>query len=244
VTESVESVDGVGVDPTNPTRIKFSTLQELLGYIQHEVKLRHLYLRELFLDYDTLRKGFVLEDRFRSVLRMVGFVFTDDEFAVLASGYRPRDEVTSVAYPQFCGDVESVRFQSSTNSHGSSEHVEQQLSQLRATQLSQQSHVTIFHPLTTEHLPQSESDRAATDAVMLRLSHLVRTRGVDYKPFFQSHDKINSGTVALHKFFSVLHTAKTDISEEELSLLNGRYGKLGDSTRIRYLPFCTDVEHN
>lgn len=48
-------------------------------------------MREFFVDFDRLRKGYVQEDKFRSALSMINFHFRSEEIEEIIRRYRLPD---------------------------------------------------------------------------------------------------------------------------------------------------------
>jgi Ca2+-binding EF-hand superfamily protein len=68
--------------------------------------MKRVRIEEFFKDFDKLRKGKVTVPQFKSILSMLNFYLTEDEFDALASKYRSTDNM--FIYSDFCAYINSA----------------------------------------------------------------------------------------------------------------------------------------
>lgn len=68
--------------------------------------MKRVRIEEFFKDFDKLRKGKVTIPQFKSILSMMNFYLTEDEFESLADKYRSSDNMFT--YAEFCAVINSA----------------------------------------------------------------------------------------------------------------------------------------
>lgn len=72
-------------------------------------KLNRLRYREYFQDFDSLRKGFIKKNKFRSVIFQTMKVAIDERlFVKIEEYYKEQSDETMVNYARFCDDLDIV----------------------------------------------------------------------------------------------------------------------------------------
>jgi len=232
-----ESAGGLSTDhKTAASEVKRSScssdVEQLLCKLQAEIYSRQLYLRDTFYDFDPLRSGVINADRFRSVLDVTARVsITDEELQLLVERFQSPKGSDCIDYMQFVTALEAIFTNPNvdrcpTDTTPNSHTIRTLLSQVE------------------QRKPESEEEKHAIDGVMSRLRKMVQSHSIHHKPFFQSMDKTNSGFVSVTQFAAVLSTLKMSASAEEVNLLQRRYGKASDPSRVRYIAFCRDLDSN
>jgi hypothetical protein len=74
--------------------------------LQAAVVMKRVRIEEFFLDFDKLRKGRVTKNQFMSILSMLNFNLTAEEFKSLADRYETDDGLFS--YKDFCANINSA----------------------------------------------------------------------------------------------------------------------------------------
>ena len=74
--------------------------------LQATVVMKRVRIEEFFLDFDKLRKGKVTKNQFMSILSMLNFNLTSEEFQSLADRYQTDDNQFS--YKDFCANINSA----------------------------------------------------------------------------------------------------------------------------------------
>ena len=59
--------------------------------LQHTVVMKRVRIEEFFFDFDKLRRGKVTKSQFESILSMLNFNLTKEEFQSLAEKYKTND---------------------------------------------------------------------------------------------------------------------------------------------------------
>ena len=76
--------------------------------LQHAVVMKRVRIEEFFFDFDKLRRGKVTKTQFESILSMLNFNLTREEFTGLAEKYKTSDPDFSVNYKAFCHNINSA----------------------------------------------------------------------------------------------------------------------------------------
>ena len=74
--------------------------------LQAAVVMKRVRVEEFFKDFDKLRKGKVTVPQFKSILSMLNFHLTEDEFEALAEKYKSSDLMFT--YTGFCSLINSA----------------------------------------------------------------------------------------------------------------------------------------
>ena len=70
--------------------------------------MKRVRIEEFFHDFDKLRKGRVTKAQFESILSMLNFNLSKQEFEALAAKYKTNDPEYFVCYKDFCASVNSA----------------------------------------------------------------------------------------------------------------------------------------
>ena len=73
--------------------------------LQAKVVMKRVRIEEFFIDFDKLRKGKVTKKQFESILSMLNFNLTKEEFDSLAAKYRTNDPEEMFNYKDFCATI-------------------------------------------------------------------------------------------------------------------------------------------
>jgi hypothetical protein len=76
--------------------------------LQHHVVMKRVRIEEFFHDFDKLRKGKVTKKQFESILSMLNFNLTFNEFDGLANKYKTVDPEFKFDYVKFCANINSA----------------------------------------------------------------------------------------------------------------------------------------
>lgn len=68
--------------------------------------MKRVRIEEFFKDFDKLRKGKVTVPQFKSILSMLNFYLTEEEFQALSDKYRSNDSM--FMYSEFCALINSA----------------------------------------------------------------------------------------------------------------------------------------
>ena len=67
--------------------------------------MKRVRVEEFFLDFDKLRKGRVTKTQFESIMSMLNFNLTREEFDSLAAKYKTNDPEYMFNYVAFCANI-------------------------------------------------------------------------------------------------------------------------------------------
>jgi len=76
--------------------------------LQHHVVMKRVRIEEFFNDFDKLRKGKVTKNQFQSILSMLNFNLTKQEFDSLALKYKTDDPEYMFNYVNFCANINAA----------------------------------------------------------------------------------------------------------------------------------------
>jgi hypothetical protein len=76
--------------------------------LQHHVVMKRVRIEEFFYDFDKLRKGKVTKFQFASILSMLNFNLTQNEFDSLALKYKTADPEIMFDYVLFCANINTA----------------------------------------------------------------------------------------------------------------------------------------
>ena len=187
--------------------------------LKAQVKKDRIRLREFFQDHDPLRKGHVINQKFRGVLHTQKIMLTNEEYELLETYYRVPNDPTKVNYIDFNEAIENIFT-----------YKDLEKNPLKKTQE--------FHApsiLDPKHV-LSAHEEEALDACMQRLGWFVRNKRLLIKPFFQDKDKSKSGFVANTRFRSIFDNMKLQISDEEYKIIFKRFQAKADD-EVNYVEF-------
>eukprot|EP01006_Ploeotia_vitrea_P027862 TRINITY_DN60647_c0_g3_i1.p1 TRINITY_DN60647_c0_g3~~TRINITY_DN60647_c0_g3_i1.p1 ORF type:complete len:735 (+),score=439.38 TRINITY_DN60647_c0_g3_i1:166-2205(+) len=176
--------------------------------LQTDVKRRNIDLREMLLDYDSLRRGYVTSPVLRRVLSSARLDLTDAEFDTLVSRYPSSKLARMVDYVALLADINEVFTASG----------------LERSPTKTPKQVRLWRPedeQDDENL--TEAQQQHLDELLMSLGRLVHERGVLLKPMFLDWDANRSGCVTERQFRSVLCVFPVDIDEDGWRLLCEHY---------------------
>lgn len=76
--------------------------------LQAIVVMKRVRIEEFFFDFDKLRRGKVTKNQFESILSMLNFNLTKEEFNTLAYKYKTDDPEFMINYKNFCASINSA----------------------------------------------------------------------------------------------------------------------------------------
>lgn len=227
------------------TQRAVTEVDEILLKMVQQAEEFELRPGDFFIDFDPLRSGMVLNDKFVTALGIAGIDLSGNELDVLQKKYRScksphyvdtimflRDlgayspstlDLTQTAKPVvpvvegINGIDASSRPQGSSLEEGSS-------SQAGCT-------ASKFTDLETKMLKE----------IVSRLSHEVKTHGALLTPFFSDFDRFNRGKITNHNFRQALARHKFILSEREMDLLCRLYTDPRENDVVDYRQFIRDI---
>lgn len=189
-----------------------------------------LNLRDLFANFDSLKKGFVSAAQFARCLSVGHVPASKEEVQVLTEEYR----VDSERFPQFAGHVNYDRFCDELEEAYTQKHLHTAPSKSAEDPTKATLAATHSTPTVTNTDLESLGELLKTFAAHARKRRmLVRTE-------FYDHDMHNKGCIAANRFHSVVRAMGLSLSASDIEVLAKYYKKDGD--RVDYMKFSADVE--
>ncbi len=191
----------------------------LLKKIKVQVKKDRIRVGEFFLDHDSLRKGSVPIQKFRSVLDGCKIQLTEHEYGVLEKSYQLPGDATKVNYVDFNEELEKI-------------FTEKDLEKNPTKKLTEFKAPSILDP---KDVLNDEEEMILHD-LLIRIGIQIAHRRLLIKPFFQDKDKSNSGFVASTRFRSIFDVLKLPLSELQFGLISLRFQARAPN-EINYVEF-------
>jgi len=201
--------------------------------IIRQVFERRIRTRELFADFDPLRKGKVTRSQFARALRSARLEgISPAGVAAVAEKYATHDEVDSINYAAFCAFVDEA-------------FTETELEKDPTKPLDSFAHtvVTSPHPRFVRPVFEGAQAEALARAVEGIKSHIQRWRTYNVKAWLQGYDKACEGMVTETQFLRVLaafNLVPVATAERE-AVLDYYRGKGIKAHMIDYRAFLQDV---
>eukprot|EP00818_Percolomonas_sp_WS_P000501 CAMPEP_0117441458 /NCGR_PEP_ID=MMETSP0759-20121206/3646_1 /TAXON_ID=63605 /ORGANISM="Percolomonas cosmopolitus, Strain WS" /LENGTH=969 /DNA_ID=CAMNT_0005233315 /DNA_START=172 /DNA_END=3081 /DNA_ORIENTATION=+ len=204
-------------------------LNEIIEEVRSQVKRNRIRMREYFLDFDPLRKGYVTENKFRSVLSSSKLELTKPQNDVLVESYRhsKANLPGAIDYVSFMDDVEQIFVPNGLET--------QPLASVQDYQPRDR------FARTNAQFQKDEHDRLFKEAHS-KIVQTVRTRRLNLKPFFQEYDRRRKLKVTKTQFASVMSLLQLHLSPREVKVLSRFYEDVrGD---VDWHAFCSDIERD
>lgn len=214
-------------DKKSSTARPATELDELLIKMAQQAEEFELRAGEFFADFDPLRSGIVLNDKFVTALGIAGFVLQGSELDLLQRTYR------SSKSPHY---VDTVKFLRDIGGYAPS------TLELTATAKPIDGPSASLPASSAEGLEKlTDFEREKLQQVIKRLSHEVLTQGALLTPFFSDFDRFNRGKITKNNFLQALARHKFVLTEPEAALLTKRYAIMYDNDIIDYRHFIRDI---
>jgi Ca2+-binding EF-hand superfamily protein len=194
--------------------------------IQNVVVMKRIRIGEFFRDYDKLRKGKVTGNQFTTVLCMLNFTLTDNEYDFLIDKYKTADGM--VNYSAFVEYIDSA-----FTIKGIDKNPSAKVTSLDADTTLRQS---------KRLLEYDNSEQGEMLEIMEAYRSVISTRRLNLKPMFQDFDRTNSGHITKTQFVRVLNQLGIDLDQGVLSNLLKKYMDRGNADEVNYFEFINDVD--
>lgn len=194
--------------------------------IQTLVVMKRIRIGEFFRDYDKLRKGKVTPSQFKSVLSMLDFKMTDEEYQSLIEKYGTDDAM--VHYKEFVENIDSA-----FTIKGIDKKPSLKVSKMDTKTVLMRSRKTLEY---------DDEEKKEMMEIMDAYRNVIVTRRLNLKPMFQDFDKTKSGHVTKSQFVRVLNQLSIDLASDVLSLLLKKYMDKGNADEVNYFEFINDVD--
>ncbi len=194
--------------------------------IQNKVVINRIRVGEFFKDYDKLRKGKVTANQFTTVLSVLDFNLTDEEYDFLTEKYKTADGM--VQYSAFVENIDSA-------------FTIKGIDKKPSTRVPQIDKKTMLEK-SKRHLEFDESEQNTITEIIQAYQDVVSNRRLNLKPMFQDFDRTKSGHITKTQFVRVLNQLGIDLSPSVLSMLLKKYMDKGNADEVNYFEFINDVD--
>ena len=198
--------------------------------LQAKVVMKRVRIEEFFNDFDKLRKGKVTKNQFQSILSMLNFNLTKEEFDSLAAKYRSDDPEEFFCYNEFVATINSA-----FTTYG-----------IQKVPLAKVDPVTVENTTLARRkyldLTQEEADQI--NKILAEYRKAVTIKRILLKPMFHDFDITKNQHVTKHQFLRTLAQlgVSANAGEEVLNVLLKAYMDKGNSDEVNYFDFCNDID--
>lgn len=228
------------------TRRPATELDEILVKMAQQAEEFELRAGEFFLDFDPLRSGMVLNDKFVTALGIAGFELHGTELELLQRKYRSSKSPHYVDTVMFLRDLGTYSPSTLTLTQTAKPVVpvnegdaEMNASSLPASASSGKEKGNLGIPVAPSKFSDTEEQKLKD--IVARLSHEVKIQGALLTPFFSDFDRFNRGKITIHNFRQALARHKFVLSETEAELLSRFYADPHENDIIDYRQFIRDI---
>jgi Ca2+-binding EF-hand superfamily protein len=205
-------------------------VQDVLTEIRSQVKKNRIRLRDFFTDFDKLRTGRCIPQKFRSGLSMAKLTLSAHQMNLIENYFKVDDihdeKIDYVSYSDFCDAIDMI-------------FTEKHLEKMPTRTINQFKPKSRFPLLeTTNGLAQDVKDRYSS--AMEKIYFIMTSRHILLKPYFQDYELVNKERVTKTQFAAVLDKLKVELSEAEMNAIMKKY--MDNRGDVDYVSFCTDVE--
>lgn len=177
---------------------------------------RRVPMKNLFQDYDKLKKSKITRVRFKSLLNNYDIRFSEKELETMCDAYKIDDEF--VDYIKLCNEIELIR-----NSEQEKKIIRQKCGNKMIYKPNEENEVNFI------------LKEIATEIYLKRLS---------LKDNFKDFDHLNSGHISKTQFFRILHKIMNiDIKKDKEDLLIRRYLDRDNNREMNYFKFLKDIKN-
>ena len=190
------------------------------------VVMKRVRIEEFFYDFDKLRKGKVFKGQFQSILSMLNFNLTQEEFDSLAARYQTDDNMFN--YKDFCANINSA-----FTVYGIQKHP---LTKVPA--------VTNAHtePCRRKYLEMTPAQQQLYQDILGEYQREIQIRRINLKQMFMDFDITKNQHVTRHQFLRILASQGLSTAEETMNLILKTYCDKGNADEVNYFDFCNDVD--
>jgi len=196
--------------------------------LQHHVVMKRVRIEEFFYDFDKLRKGKVTKFQFASILSMLNFNLTQNEFDSLALKYKTADPEIMFDYVLFCSNINTA-----FTTYG-----------IQKVPTAGVAPVTVNNTTLArrKYLDMSEDEIQALSDILEEYKKAVMIKRIHMKPMFQDFDITRNQHVTKHQFLRTLGLLGVSAPEVVLNILLKAYMDKGNVDEVNYFDFCNDVD--
>jgi Ca2+-binding EF-hand superfamily protein len=190
--------------------------------------MKRVRIEEFFYDFDKLRKGKVTKKQFESILSMLNFNLTFNEFDALAAKYKTPDPEYMFDYVKFCANINAA-----FTTYG-----------IQKVPTAGVAPVTINNTTLArrKYLDMTEDEIQALSDILEEYKRAVKIKRIHMKPMFQDFDITRNQHVTKHQFLRTLGQLGVTAPEPVLNILLKAYMDKGNVDEVNYFDFCNDVD--
>lgn len=194
--------------------------------LQATVVMKRVRIEEFFLDFDKLRKGKVTKPQFMSILSMLNFNLTKEEFESLAERYPTEDNLFN--YKDFCANINSA-----FTTYG-----------IQKLPLTQVKPVTVDQtiPARRKYLEMTPEQQQQMCDILNEYKQAIQIKRIHLKQMFQDFDITNNQHVTKYQFLRTLAQSGLTAPEEVMNLILKTYCDKGNADEVNYFDFCNDID--
>ena len=196
--------------------------------LQAAVVMKRVRIEEFFLDFDKLRKGRVTKAQFQSILSMLNFNLTQEEFDQIATKYRVNEPGPDFNYKDFTACINSA-----FTTYGIQKVPTAQVAPVT---------VDLTVPARRKYLDMTPEQQEQIKNVLLDYQKAVQIRRLPLKQMFQDFDITRNQHVTKHQFLRTLAQCSMSAPEPVMNLLLKTYCDKGNADEVNYFDFCNDVD--
>ena len=200
-------------------------LSQILDEYRKAVKVRGIYLKPVFQDYDKTKCGHVTKAQFFRVVDLLKISAPDNVTQLVLRRYMDKGNIDEVNYFDFCNDVDG-----SDNLFGVGRDF---------------NHSFDYFPKTQPRVNQGEILRNSPEDledVLARIRTICKQRRIRVDEFFRDFDKLRTGYITNAQFRIGLSMAKILISAAEFNLLTTHFKAPKEGEHIRWREFSDQVD--
>ena len=175
---------------------------DLMLKVKQIVKKDRIRLLEFFQDFDTLRKGYLPAQKFRSTLHAQRIQLTSGEYDKLEKHFALSNDNGLVNYVTFCEELDFIFTNKALEKNPT-----QRPDSFNAPSI-----------LDPKDVLNGEEEQVLI-ACLERLGVEVKHRRLLIKPHFQDKDRSRSGFIAFSRFRSIFDTFRLQVSAEEMTII-------------------------
>jgi Ca2+-binding EF-hand superfamily protein len=191
------------------------------------VVMKRVRIEEFFLDFDKLRKGHVHTSQVASILSMLNFTLSREEFQSLADRYST-GVPNEFNYKAFCASINSA-----FTTYGIQKHPQTVVSSLTNDN-------TLI--ARKKYLDMSPDQQAMIQRVLGEYSQAISIRRLNIKQMCQDFDITKNQHITKHQFLRILTQCQLTCPPDVLNLLLKTYCDKGNADEVNYFDFCNDVD--
>lgn len=189
------------------------------------IKKDRVRLLEFFQDHDSLRKGYVPVQKFRSVLCAQRIELTGPEFTSLETRFAMPHDKNLINYTTFCKENDAIFTDASLEKDPT-----KRMDKFQAP--------SILDPKDV----LNDDEEQVLIGCLTRLGTDVRHRRLLIKPHFQDKDRTRAGFINFTRFRSIFDNFKMSVSEEEYGIIKKRFAAKA-ANEVNYVEFDHVLRH-